>query len=138
MNQMSRNCPPRNRMPDITMARSYQMYSRENGQSCPCSDAGASDTLESMNCSQLLQHINEVSFAFDDILLYLDTHPCDARALDYAEKMMNMRRSAMSVYARKFGPLTIDHTGERDSTTWEWVTQPWPWEPMQKKRGGCR
>ena len=28
------------------------------------------------NRMQLLQKINEVSFAVDDILLYLDTHPC--------------------------------------------------------------
>ena len=26
--------------------------------------------------AQLLQRINEVSFAVNDILLYLDTHPC--------------------------------------------------------------
>lgn len=136
MNQMPRNCPSRNRMPDITMTRAYQVYGRETGQTCPCDNTA--NTLESMNCSQLLQHISEVSFAFDDILLYLDTHPCDDQALDYARKMMAMRRKAMAVYAKKFGPLTIDDTGERDNTSWDWVMQPWPWEPMQKKRGGGR
>ena len=30
---------------------------------------------------ELLQKINEVSFAVNDITLYLDTHPCDEKAL---------------------------------------------------------
>ncbi|MDO5539438.1 MAG: spore coat protein CotJB [Eubacteriales bacterium] len=92
--------------------------------------------LESMSCCQLLQYINEVSFAVDDILLYLDTHSCDTDALSYAKQMVTKRKNAMTVYARKFGPLTIDCTDERESGNWEWVMQPWPWEPQQK--GGYR
>lgn len=30
---------------------------------------------------QLLGEINEVSFAVNDLHLYLDTHPCDEKAL---------------------------------------------------------
>lgn len=33
----------------------------------------------------LLQQINEVSFAVNDILLYLDTHPDDEKALAFFE-----------------------------------------------------
>ena len=33
--------------------------------------------------NQLLQKINEVSFALDDILLYLDTHPCCEKGMAY-------------------------------------------------------
>ena len=32
---------------------------------------------------QLMNTINEVSFAVDDIKLYLDTHPDDEKALDF-------------------------------------------------------
>ncbi|MGN0360961.1 MAG: spore coat protein CotJB, partial [Hominisplanchenecus sp.] len=31
----------------------------------------------------MLQYINEVSFAVNDISLYLDTHPCDQEAMEY-------------------------------------------------------
>ena len=31
----------------------------------------------------LLNEINECSFAVNDMLLYLDTHPCDEAALSY-------------------------------------------------------
>lgn len=102
----------------------------------PCPSCSASDMLESMSRCELLQHINEVSFAVDDILLYLDTHSCDTDALAYAKQMTAKRKKAMSVYAGKFGPLTVDCTNERECSNWEWVMQPWPWEPTQK--GGCR
>ena len=32
---------------------------------------------------KLLHYIDMVSFAVDDVLLYLDTHPCDQDALAY-------------------------------------------------------
>ena len=31
----------------------------------------------------LMKQINETGFAMDDVLLYLDTHPTDAKALAY-------------------------------------------------------
>ena len=38
-----------------------------------------------MNRNQLLQWINEVSFAVTDISLYLDTHPDDKEALAFPQ-----------------------------------------------------
>lgn len=32
---------------------------------------------------ELMEWINVVSFAVDDVKLFLDTHPCDAEALEY-------------------------------------------------------
>ena len=32
---------------------------------------------------ELLEWINTVSFAVDDVKLFLDTHPCNAEALEY-------------------------------------------------------
>lgn len=98
---------------------------------CACDSA-----YESMSQAQLFNLINEVSFAAYDAMLYLDTHPCDSSALSYHQKMTRQRKEAMSVFARRFYPLTADCTVEADSTRWEWVSQPWPWEPMTK--GGCR
>ena len=89
-----------------------------------------------MNQTQLLNYLCEVSFAVDDVLLYLDTHPCDCEALAYSHKMTESRNEAKKVYARRFGPLTIDCTAECESNQWEWIMQPWPWESMSK--GGCR
>lgn len=84
--------------------------------------------------AQLLREINEVSFAVNDILLYLDTHPCDENALEYFRKMSEKRRELMKEYAKAYGPLIVDDAVYSDSSTWQWMEQPWPWE----QEGGCR
>ena len=83
---------------------------------------------------ELLQKINEVSFAVNDITSYLDTHPCDEKALAYYEEMSEMREKALQEYARLYGPLTIDTGNDSDLKSWQWMEQPFPWE----QEGGCR
>lgn len=134
------------------MNRNCQMYAQRNcspqpqytSSSCAAA-AGTSDngsgcagdsTFDNMSQAQLFKYLNEVSFAVDDILLYLDTHPCDQNALAYSRRMITRRKDAMNAYAKRFGPLTIDCTSEAESTSWEWISQPWPWEGTQK--GGMR
>ena len=39
-----------------------------------------------------LSRINEVSFAVDDMLLYLDTHPCDRKALEYCDELVKRKK----------------------------------------------
>ena len=78
--------------------------------------------------AQLLQHINEVSFAVNDILLYLDTHPCDQKAIEYYEENVKKRKEALCEFAKYYGPLTVDTANEAQNDSWEWVMQPWPWE----------
>ena len=76
----------------------------------------------------LFQYINEVSFAINDMNLYLDTHPEDKKALAFMEEHVQMRKRALKEYAMKYGPLTIDTTDDGQSCSWDWVMQPWPWE----------
>ena len=82
----------------------------------------------------LLKKINEVSFAVDDILLFLDTHPDCQEALDFYRQNVAIRKGALSEYARLYGPLTIDTADDSCSRSWEWIQQPFPWE----MKGGCR
>ena len=44
---------------------------------------------QQMSQKQLLQWINMVSFAVNDITLYLDTHPDDEEALNYLKHYAN-------------------------------------------------
>ena len=62
----------------------------------------------SMNRNQLMEHINQVSFAVDEVKLYLDTHPCDSEALAYFHEMSAHRNDALKQYASAYGPLTVD------------------------------
>ncbi|MEE1197195.1 MAG: spore coat protein CotJB [Lachnospiraceae bacterium] len=85
---------------------------------------------------ELFNRINEVSFAINDMVLYLDTHPCDQKALDDTRKLVEERKELLESYAKFFGPLNIDHTAESCSDSWIWATQPWPWE-IPGKKGRC-
>lgn len=81
-----------------------------------------------MSRQALMKQINEASFAMDDVLLFLDTHPDNAEAMRYYQNAAAMRKSAMDAYQRQYGPLLVDDV---KGSTWSWVTEKWPWE------GGC-
>ena len=85
-----------------------------------------------LNRKELLNHINQVSFAVDDVKLYLDTHPCDQQALVYFQEYSRMRNTALKEYAAQYGPLTIDTAAESCTNRWNWINEPWPWQ-----EGGC-
>ncbi|MDD3279498.1 MAG: spore coat protein CotJB [Lachnospiraceae bacterium] len=87
-----------------------------------------------MTKEQLLARINQCSFAVNDITLYLDGHPEDENALSYFEEHLERRRELLKLYARNYGPLTIDTAQDDASRSFSWVLTPWPWE---LRKGGC-
>ena len=83
--------------------------------------------------NQLLQKINEVSFALDDILLYLDTHPEDQDALAVFRDAVRQRKQTLSEFAEQFYPLTPDcmaeiYEKEPSSSCYCWQKGAAPWE----------
>ena len=82
--------------------------------------------------SELLNWIYSVSFAVDDVKLFLDTHPDDSNALEYFHEYCNLRNQALHEYAKYYGPLTVDTTVETCTDRWNWINEPWPWQ-----EGGC-
>lgn len=83
-------------------------------------------TGSNSNCDALLQRVYEVSFAMDDVVLYLDTHPEDIEALNYYHYVSDLRQQAVEAYEAQCGPLMFDQV--RDENYWSWVNDPWPWE----------
>ena len=63
------------------------------------------------DCSQkqLLNRIDQVSFAVNDMTLYLDTHPCDEKALTYCHELVQERKKLLKEYAEAYG-LEMDGT----------------------------
>lgn len=80
---------------------------------------------------ELLDWINVVSFAVDDVKLFLDTHPYDEEALQYFDEFKKQRVQAMKEYAKYYGPLALD-TAAESCDRWKRVLEPWPWQ-----EGGC-
>ena len=88
----------------------------------------------SMTKAGLLKRLNEVSFAVNDIHLFLDTHPCNEKALAFFQEVSEERNRLLKEYASSFGPLTIDTAACSREDMWNWTIQPFPWE----QEGGCR
>ena len=87
------------------------------------------------NCpckKDLMDQINTVSFAVDDVKLFLDTHPCNEEALSYFQEYSRLRNEALKEYAAYYGPLTIDTAVYSCADRWDWINEPWPWQ-----EGGC-
>ncbi|MEY8355894.1 spore coat protein CotJB [Lachnospiraceae bacterium 54-53] len=77
-------------------------------------------------CDMLLKQVYETSFAMDDVVLYLDTHPDDQEALNYYCYVSELREQAMQAYEEQCGPLMVE--GVMDENYWTWIDDPWPWE----------
>ena len=79
-----------------------------------------------MRLPEIDERIDDASFAMDDVILYLDTHPDDRNALNYYRYVVALRKEAVKAYEASFGPLTIEDAD--DACTWSWLTERWPWE----------
>lgn len=76
---------------------------------------------------ELLEWINIVSFAVDDVKLFLDTHPNCTEALEFFDEFKKQRVQALKEYAKYYGPLTLD-TATTQMDYWKWINDPWPWQ----------
>ena len=79
---------------------------------------------------ELMDKINQYSFAVNEANLFLDTHPFDTEALAYFQKYRELRVEAVKEYAKYYAPLAIDYA-VNDKTPWSWVNEPWPWEGVE-------
>ena len=131
MNPVPRNCCSNKQYNTKPYASSRTSFSC---QPVSCPDETAS--YQSMSKHQLMKLINEVSFAIDDIVLFLDTHPEDQKALDYFTHLFEKRKMLLSIYSSKYAPLTLDSYDSKDTACWDWIMKPWPWEIHTE--GGCK
>lgn len=75
---------------------------------------------------ELLDLIRVLGFNLYDSVLFLDTHPCNQKALQNYKKYQALLEKAMKEYEAYFGPLTINNVNAEK--TWTWGEEPWPWE----------
>lgn len=78
------------------------------------------------NRETLLKRLQICDFTLMEVALFLDTHPENKEALEYYQKHLALRENTLQEYVKRFGPIT--QNDQKNSTTWEWVKGPWPWE----------
>ena len=64
-----------------------------------------------------------------DMMLYLDTHPSDQKAMEYFNHYARIKTQMEREFARDHYPLRKDLA--ESSRDWRWGSAPLPWE------GGC-
>ncbi len=75
---------------------------------------------------QLMNQLTSISFAMDDTVLFLDTHPDCQEAMEHYRKLRKMRSEVLHTYETKFEPISkYDVHG---SGCFQWLNSPWPWE----------
>lgn len=110
---------------------SYQNACRTNN-SCSTNRTAhnISSSTQKPSRKELMDKINQYSFAVNEANLFLDTHPYDTEALAYFQKYRALRVEAIQEYAKYYAPLAIDYA-VNDKTPWSWVNEPWPWEGVE-------
>lgn len=76
--------------------------------------------------NQEMTKITELSFALDELRLFLDTHPDCREALTAYAELRDQRAAAVAEYELKYGPLSSYGGGNRND--WDWGKGPWPWQ----------
>lgn len=90
-----------------------------NNCNCTCNCKNNNITREEM-----LNEIRCYNFAITELALYLDTHPCDERALRMHKEYCKVYRDITEKYQKVYGPLSIFYPCNQ----WRWLEEPWPWE----------
>ncbi len=93
----------------------------------PCSDT--SDPGQKSR-EEALSRLTEISFALNDLTLYLDTHPACEHGLFLYHNLMEERLALLADYAKKYYPLTQASmiTGNCNPQCYGWGDGPAPWE----------
>ena len=72
-----------------------------------------------------LTELQTLSFAIQELALYLDTHQNDSEALELYRSYQKIYNDGREIYEKMCGPL--NHLSESDGT-YRWIDDPWPWE----------
>ena len=78
-----------------------------------------------------LSQLQALSFAVQELALYLDTHRDDREALALYRSYQEMLQKVRSEYQKRYGPL--NHGTPQTSEDYQWLDDPWPWEFTKTK-----
>lgn len=81
--------------------------------------------FENMPKCQLMEHLQIISFAIDDLRLFIDTHPNYEDAIECINELMTLRHMVLKQYTTKYGPI-YSYMVDTDNG-WDWTSAPLPW-----------
>lgn len=90
-----------------------------------------SPVATNMRESELLD-IMALSFALNDLNLYLDLHPMDEVMLRKFSELVDISCRKEMDYVKKYGPILVDDDVSGDKFLW--VDNPWPWDDWRNSK----
>lgn len=81
-----------------------------------------------MNKAQLKRRIFELDFALHELVLFLDSHPTNQKAMELMEEYREKRKELIKTYENNFGPFIMMPRDVPRNECWKWLEGPWPWE----------
>jgi spore coat protein JB len=77
---------------------------------------------------ELKKKIYSIDFAIHELVLFLDTHPTNRKALDLLKEYRIKRKECIELYEQKYGPYIVTPADVSANGCWQWLEGPWPWE----------
>ncbi len=85
---------------------------------------------ESSTKADLISQITCITFALNDLTLFLDTHPKEEKGIKLYNSIIEKRNELLKKFAKNYYPLTQDssNTTASDFENFSWSLGPAPWE----------
>ena len=80
---------------------------------------------------ELIVEIMELSFAINDLNLYLDLNPHDTKMLEVFNNLVEKSCQKEMEFIKNYGPLEVIDNDSKQK--FEWINSPWPWEREDNK-----
>ena len=81
-----------------------------------------------MSKAELKRKIFSFDFAIHELVLFLDSHPTNKKAMALLAEYRKKRAMLVEDYEARYGKLIINTCDVPTSGCWEWLKGPWPWE----------
>ena len=97
---------------------------------CDCKTSSSMSDISQKNREEMMSRLAAVSFAINDLTLYLDTHTDCPKGTALFYQLLEERLNILSEFADKFYPLTQTSmvTGNFNQNQYGWSEGPMPWE----------
>lgn len=78
--------------------------------------------------AKMKRRIYELDFAIHELVLFLDSHTQNTKAMDLLRRFRELRSQAVAEYERQFGNYVVTADDVIPEGSWSWIDGPWPWE----------
>ena len=78
--------------------------------------------------AKLKRQIYELDFALYELVLFLDSHPTNRRAMELMREYREKRKKLIEEYEERFGKYIVTLKDVSTSDSWQWLDSPWPWD----------